>query len=376
MRSESRWARIPYGLLGMFALVFAVERQTNASLRGVMNVTAATWAFAAESADRESWNGAVLCFGDSLAKFGLQPRVLEARLGARARNFAGYSSPPSNDYFLLRRILARGDKPRALIVTFNPAHLDWRTADHAPLLAEYAHCDEALDLARAVGDANFFASYLANRILPTLRCRFELREGIGRQLEGFPWERPPLLTRLRENWTTNLGAQANIDAPPAAPNEQQIAAIVGSRFTDPRAKQPVQAEYVRRFLELAARQGIPVYWVLPPFLPGVRSRREQAGIEAFTTDVSRQLQIEHPELRVIDGRAIGLDESYYCDDFVHLNRRGSAVFTAAIADAIANSGNNERFVALGPVKNSPTSIELDGFSVKQLARPDTGGVRR
>ena len=65
----------------------------------------------------------VLAFGDSMVEFGVLPGVIAERSGLRAINLAVHDGSPAVSYFLLRRALEAGARPRAIVVDFMPHQL-------------------------------------------------------------------------------------------------------------------------------------------------------------------------------------------------------------------------------------------------------------
>src|SRR4051794_15908752 len=86
MREPHR-AGIPAGLLGMLALVFALDV---AHFRRDRYSTdqAESWRFKGSWASGRVKSSEILIFGDSLAEFGVLPGVLEERTGLRTTNLA------------------------------------------------------------------------------------------------------------------------------------------------------------------------------------------------------------------------------------------------------------------------------------------------
>ena len=119
---RSGGGRWPAGFLGALALILlldrAVARLPVRSEHG--SRLASSWESANRSASGPDAGAEVLCFGDSLIKLGVVPRVLEARLGLSAYNLAVLGGQPPTADFLLRRVLEAGHRPRALIVNFSP----------------------------------------------------------------------------------------------------------------------------------------------------------------------------------------------------------------------------------------------------------------
>src|SRR4051812_10632731 len=100
--------RCPRGLLGMLLLVSAVEVHfATQSLRDTSD-QALSWKETAHHAVSEAKGPEILCFGDSLVKFGVLPKVVSSSTARTAYNLALLNGPPSASYFLLRRSLAAG----------------------------------------------------------------------------------------------------------------------------------------------------------------------------------------------------------------------------------------------------------------------------
>jgi hypothetical protein len=116
-KTEPR-ARAPLGLIGMTVLVVAVESWLSShSLELSQDRTLFEWrATGIAARGEEVKRSEVLCFGDSLVKYGIYPPILEASLGRSAFNLAVQGCPPPVSYFLLRRALDGGARPKAVIV--------------------------------------------------------------------------------------------------------------------------------------------------------------------------------------------------------------------------------------------------------------------
>src|SRR5262249_41928557 len=111
-----RW--LPLGLLGAIGLTLAVKT----FVARVNLLITHPWAFAWRRGDWAARHVApgceVLCFGDSLMQCGILPRVLEDRLALRSYNIAIGAGSPATTYFLLRRALESGARPRAVLVEY------------------------------------------------------------------------------------------------------------------------------------------------------------------------------------------------------------------------------------------------------------------
>src|SRR4051794_23517903 len=93
---------LPWGLLGMLALVGAVERTVIRGNLALRNGRAESWGRTAR--DVKPARGCdVLLFGDSLVKSGLIPRALGRGTGRSTFNLAVVGGSAPSSYFLLRR---------------------------------------------------------------------------------------------------------------------------------------------------------------------------------------------------------------------------------------------------------------------------------
>jgi hypothetical protein len=92
--------------------------------------------------------------------------------------------------------------------------------------------------------------------------------------------------------------------------------------------------YVRRFLDLAAARGIPVFWLLPPTSPAYQARAERNGRDARYAAFVREMQAGYPNVVVVDGRRAGYRREMFAD-LTHLNRDGASTFSDAVASLIA-----------------------------------------
>ena len=108
------WQR-PSGLIGAVGLILAIEAlvgQTGGTTQPRTRLSS-SYQSAVQAASGPEGRADILCFGDSLVKLGILPRVLEARLGSSAYNLAVLGGQAPGSYFLLRRVLEHGHRPRA-----------------------------------------------------------------------------------------------------------------------------------------------------------------------------------------------------------------------------------------------------------------------
>ena len=354
-------AAAPWGLIGALALMIAAECCLSGHADAITRPESWDWWLSGRAARGEAAGYKVLCFGDSLVKYGVQPRVLGERLGLPVRNFALCSGPAPASYFLLRRALEGGARPDVVIVDFTRGILDegpLSTSRPYPW-GELLSTGEALELARSARCAGLFGSIQANRLLPSLRARPTLRTCLLSALrgEGFSMRSPS--TTLRRNWSANLGAQINprdphpldFEAPPGAE------AAFSAWHCD-----PVNASYVRKFLELAASRRVAVVWLIPPIKPGL-----QATIDRSTDDVRFDafiswMQPHHPGLLVVDGRHAGYPACVFVD-VVHLDRQGAFALSNGVAEVVgrrlASGSAGPNWLPLPPYRERAEDIVLE-----------------
>jgi hypothetical protein len=314
----------------MVCLVAAVEVGVEACALAPANPVTANSHFAAEMAAREAPGCDLLVFGDSQAKCGVYPAVLETGLGTRAYNLAILASPPPASYFLLRRALDAGARPRAILVGYMT--LSGNAVDHLPSLEGLAGMREAIDLAWNTGDARLFGRMTVAHIFPSVRGRYALRAQIMR-LACTPND--PQRARVRDHlalWTAHRGAARMASAETSDGHiETDLRDKVYSRRWLVSA---VYARYFRRFLDLAAAREIPVFWVLFPIIPEAQALRDRLELEVHHTRNVRTFQERYSNLCVIDARHAQYPHTAFIDS-CHLNDVGALRLSTEIAAIVA-----------------------------------------
>jgi hypothetical protein len=301
------------------------------------------WAYrrAGQVAARDAGRYQVLCFGDSLIKLGVVPRAIEQRTGWRAYNLAVSGSQTPASYFLLRRALSSGTRPKAVVVGFTPPllsvgprHQLWRWASLVSVM-------EAAELAWSAGDSALFGAVVMGKVLPSLRARASVRDSLMAALENREPGRRWLNFLSFRQWNRNAGAQL-MQASDAIPTltESEIETVrrmYYSRF----ACHPANSAAIERFLTQAAAHHVPVYWVLTPLLPAVHSRLVQTGFDSQHEAFVRSWQARFPSLIVVDGRGtIPASGGFW--DAVHLSGAGAYAFSLTLADALRRTCYGER----------------------------------
>ena len=350
--------RVPAGLLGALLLIVlaegAIERHPLEALGG------SQWSYraSARAAADDARRCQVLAFGDSLLKLGLAPRVVEAESGLRGYNLAVAGGQPAGSYFLLRRALAAGARPRAIVVDFFPSMLATSphfNDDNLPLLLDLGG---ALDVARALGEPEEFARLAVPHLLPSVRSRAALRLDAWAALNVPAAQDRVELVRAIRNWRINRGAEIT----PSRPNGAYDLDFWERGFFGEFRCLPPNLAYLERFLDLADRHAIPVFWVLPPYQPALQERCERSGFDARHEAFVRARQADHPDLVVLDGRRSGYEAGVFVD-WHHLGTVGAAAFSAEVGRAIRRHldrpGPRSRWTALAAFRPPTGPIPLE-----------------
>jgi hypothetical protein len=317
----------------MVGLIIAIELAFADS--GSINVCRSqlplSWRQSSRAAAGPDGKADILCFGDSMVKLGVLPCVIEDCLGLSTYNLAVLAGQPASSYFLFRQALARGHRPRAVIVDFSAPLLGLSPHTNVECWAELADCRDAFELAIGAGDPALCIAVMSRRLVPS-RSRYkqlcpalvmgevcDTTDGAGEDNRAF-----------ERNWRINRGAQI-------AP--RKFIPIKGALAVPPKPGgyrwQPkaVHAEYVARFLSLARAHAIPVFWVLPPVVASRHNRLESSGITSLYQAFAVSFLSAYPSLTVLDGQNLRWDERAFRDP-IHLNRDGAVAFSRGIANML------------------------------------------
>jgi hypothetical protein len=362
----------------MIVLVSAVESFVRHDFPNRAPSYSLEWRKTAQNVRHEAPRNEILCFGDSLVKVGVAPRVLEDRLGKRVFNLALSAGQPVASFFLFRRALEAGARPVAVVVDSKWTALAGRPGFNEAILPDIFGPREFVDLAWTAQDPYLFARLVLTQVLPSYHVRFEIRADVQTALRG---ESPPPRRNIdawRRNWRLNHGAHH-------APKELRFRGEIdpGNAELLPAAWQadPVVATYLERFFALAEARKIPVFWLIPPMVPALKARHEQAGTDAAFTRFARRIQARFPHVVVIDGRYAGYPHSLFIDP-THLDCQGAAFFSDDLAPIIGRSldgpATGNRWVALRAFRQRSLDIDLEDVerSAQFLATARTQPQRR
>ncbi|MFO0950308.1 MAG: hypothetical protein U0835_03995 [Isosphaeraceae bacterium] len=196
----------PGGLLGCFLLVIAAELFVTRHDRDATPTGEWQYLLASRAATLEAKSYDLLAFGDSQVKMGVLPDLIGERSGLRAYNLAvtGASAPAS--FELLRRAIAGGAAPSAVLVDFHQFMLAMPPQANHQTLPFVLSYDTACRLGVAVRDPAFLAGLVARKALPSLRCRQAIRLWVESALEGKPSPFRSTTAEAVSHWGKNQGA--------------------------------------------------------------------------------------------------------------------------------------------------------------------------
>ena len=327
------WKAIPWGLVGMLCLVLLAEQAISRRAYYLLDIS--DWGFLRKSwsAEKEGRRYGVLCFGDSLASFGIVPRAITERSGRKAYNLAipGAQAPAS--YYLLKRALDAGARPEGVVVDFFPTLLRFGPRHSLTRWASLVGPTEAAELAWSARDPGLFGIVTAGRLIPSVRSRAGLRDNLMAALGARADWRPEMNRVILRNWRSNDGAQLMLPTPGILGITDDGYQVYRKGFYPNLKCRSVNSVFVRKFLALAEAHGVRVYWVLPPIAPGLRALTASSGFDADHEAFLRSWLSRFPGLTIIDGRAAVSDPLGYFDPN-HLSTRGAYVFSLALGDAL------------------------------------------
>jgi hypothetical protein len=370
-----RPAPIPLGLIGMAVLVLCAEIVLTRYDGDFADVGDSSHRFPGLVYPRVAKYD-VLCFGDSLAKHGVVPRVIERRLGVSAYNLAISGGSPAAAYILLRRVLDSGGRPTAVLVDFKSRILSVDPRRLGEGILALPNMTEAVELCREFRDARFASKQLVSRLLTSYRDRYGIRSVVWSWVDPGRSSSYVSPAPFERNWRRNQGAQLNAKNPVAASPEgpPDVAGFLLPHWQcDPRN----QAQ-VLKFLELAADHGLRVYWLLPPIHPKVQSWRDQKNADAAYERFVQGMLARFPNVQVVDARHARYGADLFVDS-VHLDRDGAVAFTEQVAEHLRLSrtdSRSPRWVKLPRVRPATPDRSWEDMAQSALAVSMEGNVRR
>lgn len=361
----------PLGLIGTLVLVAAIETMIGRAGVDLLDPTSLAWIDSARGAREFGPKCEILCFGDSLAKHGLFPRVITSKTGRSAYNLSMAAGPPATTFYLLRRALDAGARPSALILEYKPSLLAGGPRFRLRQWPELLDLRDSIDLILNDRKGSFAVELLLGQFLPSFRRRDELRINLLAALQG----KTSLASRLNQvllrNWSANFGGFAPTIVPPfdGRVSETQHQTLLSQGFK----AQRINDRYVRRAVALAESYHIPTYLVVPPLAPALLERRAKTGAEAGFTKFLRSVQQEFPSLTVLDARSSRYESHVFADP-THLASAGAVVLSNDVGmilradlEARDRPRPERRWISLPAFREVKTDVPIEEFEQSRLA---------
>jgi hypothetical protein len=329
-------SRCPWGLVGMVALILIVESGIEARSLSLFDVDEWAFRWTGRAAVRKAKGHEILCFGDSLVKLSVIPRVVGERTGKRVYNLALSGSQAPSSYFLLKRALDSGGKPEAVVVDFNPPLLRVGPRHNINRWGALIDPVEAAQLAWWSRDPALFAEVTLGRILPSIRGRYAIRAEILGALASRGSINPINNPMGLRNWKQNDGAQLMVGSAGAKNLPEAKIRELREGYYPKWSVDPANSEGVDRFLRLASEHNIRVFWLLAPLVPALHDEIARAGIDARQDEFLRAWQAKYPNLVILDARKRVVDPEAFWDP-QHLSVVGASAFSQAVGDVLRRS---------------------------------------
>ncbi len=367
--------RGPCGVLGAVLAVIAVEAAFARHDLDLGRPENLNWRWGRHVARRNAPQADILCFGTSMMQTGLLPRLIAERTGRQAYGMAVVGSQMPYSYYLFKQALASGAKPSTLIIDF-PVNFLGSSLDSQPAgWPDALNFRDTFDMAWQMRDSRFFAAVVSEKLLPTLAFRLQTRKAVSAALNG---ESASLLTEnvtYLRNYNKNLGAFMAGKKPGYAGEVSDH--YVKTFLNDaPWKPDPIKARYFRRLIELAAANGVRVYWVMSPFVPDLQAGRDSKKLDAAYNEFAWAMTSKFPNLMVLDARHAGYKADVFMDA-VHLDIDGASTLSQAVADAIENDeSGSSKWVNLPPFRPRPINVPVEIAADSFKALFSGGEVRR
>jgi hypothetical protein len=351
----------PLGLVGMFVLVALTECMVQRHEIDFVHMLFWDWKDNRGLAARVAPGCEILCFGDSQVKLGVIPQVFEARLRRPAYNLAVLAATPPSAYYQLKKSLAAGATPTAIVVNYKIDKLPLSPGVQHREWPELLSLWECWEIAAATSKPSVLASVTLGWLLPSYRGRRDIRAQLLRTLDGKKNELPVTSQAYRRNWRLNRGALVASREPLKRDTE-----VLPNLVYEPNYWRcdSANAQYVRGFLQLAAARQIPVFWIIPPVSPATQRVGELRGFDERYTALVCWLASQFPNLTVIDGRHADYPLAAFCDP-IHLNRLGAETLSVSLAEIIGHSlrdgSQASRWLTLPAYRPATTGLTMEDF---------------
>ena len=335
-------------LLGTMMMIAAVEFGVSRQGTAYQDPVSFSWLFSALAARHEAVDAEILCLGDSLAKHGFVPAIIEHKTGRKTYNLAVAAGPAPVTEILFRRALDAGARPSAIVFDMKPGLLAGSPRYWVREWQEFLSPGDLMGFLFSGHSGEFAAELAIGYVLPSFRARHEVRAAVMEALRGEPSRMAALNAILKRNWTLNAGA--NLARPSGTFHGEVTEAQHESHLSSKFAAQSFNAAAARRLVKLAAERGVRAYLVIPPLAPALLERQRTSGVSTKYENFLNTLQAVNPELTVVDARPAGFPAEVFIDP-IHLDARGAVALSTQVAaflrdDLSSESRPTKRWVSL------------------------------
>jgi hypothetical protein len=383
-RRQRPW---PVGLLGMLVLVFVVEVNLPRFDSRLTPLGASNWRQTGAAARTSATHVDVLLFGDSLVKTGLLPTIFEEERGLTSYNLALLGAPPSASYFMLRRALDSGARPRAIVLDAQPSILmECAPSSNPREWAELLSLKEAMQLAKVEHLPDVITHYVMTRYIPSVRYRFDIQKAASDLFRRTTSSSDVSWLALHDRQQDkNRGGYVNPSTPgrfgpDSRPNGKVLQEEVATCYPGAWWGRPPNLAFLEKFLKLAESHEIPVFFLIPPIHPGVQSERERLGLDELYLTLIRKIQRRYRSVIVVDGRHSGFDHGLFWDAF-HLGRQGATALSRGLAEVIGTrlahpSDSDDHWVSLPTFVEPSRWVAIEDTDESIALLRDPGTIRR
>jgi len=370
---------VPWGVIGLLFAVVVIERGLSRHERSFADPAAMNFQYCKGVSATKAAHAEILALGTSMMKLGVVPRVIATETGRSVFNLAVLNGHLPSSYFVLRRALENGARPKAILLDCQDSSIppekeherfEGITANRRNW-PELLDTRDTLDLAWVAGDSEFLADTLISRVLTSCKDRYEIRGQVLGALRGEKSTVALMNRALLRNWRVNQGAfmiSANVPSNVAPAALTTPSSSPADTSTASRSNRLTEA-YLGRVLDLAAAYQFRVFWVLPPLPPATQATREAGGQDDYFTALANRVRARCPKSVVIDARRSGYPADLFVDA-VHLSAQGATTFSAEIAKVVKaeldHPSSAESWVNLAPYRQVAPMQPYEDLSRSQV----------
>lgn len=263
----------------------------------------------------------VQIMGDSVAQGGIIAEDLERMLSdKKVVNRALAGTGPEFSYFILKHDLQLGKVPKTIV--YAPSAHTFASLRISRLVGAFCDWPEIFEIV-ASGKEPFEVLYgIFCKLSYTLRYREQIAETIkggGRSTTEIAAAAVPV-------------KQSSLSQPETRFPKEHMHPMYRKKFE----VQEFNRFFLEKFLELAARHDIKIFWATRPVLPVIYESRKLFNFDAdffqFLDDLSQRHNIH-----VLQKEFLLFDEAKF-SDYTHLNKTGAEQFTRILGEKLFATG--------------------------------------